>query len=389
MNNYLTILARNSPTSKGEHSFAYVIINGKCKTDRKREMQVKKYDEKKLEEIIKKIMFLRDIPGLAIAIAEGEQVLYAQGFGVMNVDTKEPVTPDTVFHMASVTKLFVGTAIMQLWEKNKIDLHKPVVEYLPYFQLKDDRYKKITVFQMLSHTSGMPDCDDYGWENPSYDEQAIERYLRSVKNLTLIGEPGDKCLYSNIAYEALGDIIAKVSGEVFEHYVQNHIFKPLKMFNSSLLTAERKDKNKIATPHIKDNDKKVVVSNVFPYNREHAPSSTLTSNVFDISCWGAANLNKGELEGVRILDSSTYDIMWNPVANINEREQIGLSWFLKSYRGYRFMGHEGTDIGFRASFGLIPEKNLSVIVCANIQSATTRKVLNAAFDWVLGFELEI
>lgn len=348
-----------------------------------------RHSEKKLEELIEKLMFLRDIPGLAVAVGEGEEVLYAKGFGVKNVDTGEPVEPETIFHMASVTKLFVGTSLMQLRERKGIDLHKPVVEYLPYFRLKDERYKKITLFQLLSHFSGMPDCEDYGWDKPAFDDQALERYVKGLGDLTLLWEPGERFSYSNPAYEVLGDVIAKLSGESFEDYVQNHILKPLKMENSALLTAQRKDRERMASPHVKDKQNRIIVSEIYPYNREHAPSSTLTSNVLDMVRWGAANLNRGELEGNRILDASSYELMWSPVGDINEREKIGISWFLKNHREYQIMGHEGNDIGFRSSFSIMPEKNLSVTVVANIQTATTKKIMHMVYDWVLGFEPQI
>lgn len=342
--------------------------------------------EKNIETFIEKTMFLQDIPGLAIAITKENEIVYSKGFGLRNIDSKENVNQETIFHMASITKTFVGTGIMQLVEQGKIDMNKPVVDYLPYFHLKDSRYKDITVLHMLSHTSGMPDCADYGWENPEYDDQALERYVRSLDNISLIGEPGERFRYSNIAYEVLGDLIAEVSGESFEDYIEKNIFKPLGMNDSMLISKDRRTET-LASPHIKNEDRKVVVSKVFPYNRAHGPSSTLTSNVLDISRWAMMNLGRGELEGVRILKDATYDLLWNPVATIkSNKEDIGISWFLSKHRGYTVIGHEGSDIGFRTSLGLIPKESLSVSVLANISSASTKKIMKAIFDSILGYE---
>ncbi|QEK11223.1 beta-lactamase family protein [Crassaminicella thermophila] len=338
---------------------------------------------KEFEAFIEKMMFYYDIPGLAIGITKQNEIVYAKGFGVMNIKSNDPVTEETIFHMASITKTFVAAAVMQLVEKGKVDLNKPVVEYLPYFRLKDNRYKEITILQMLSHTSGIPDCTDYCWEKPEYDEDALERYVRSIEDISLLYEPGTKFYYSNIAYEVLGDLVSKVSGESFETYVINNILIPLEMKNSTLLTIEREPKL-LASPHIKNEEKKVVVSKVYPYNRVHAPSSTLTSNILDICKWSIANLNRGELDGVRILKEDSYDVLWKKVANIKPNEEdIGISWFIRNYSKYKMVGHEGRDIGFRTSLGLIPKKYISVCVLANIDSAPTKKIMMKAFDSML------
>jgi len=264
-----------------------------------------------------------------------------------------------------------------------LDIRKTVHEYLPYFQMKDERYKNITIEQMLSHTSGMPDCDDYEWERPEYDGEALERYVRGLKDLHLVSEPGEKFKYSNIAYEILGDVISKVSGEAFEDYVFRHILQPLRMSDSTLLLQNTKFET-LARPHVKNKEKKVVLSKVFPYNRKHAPSSTMYSNVLDISRWGMANLNGGELDGERILQISTHEFMWTPAASIpGEEQEMGMGWFVANHQGYRLVGHEGCDIGFRSSFGLIPEIKGSAIVLANAHYASTKKIMTAAIDMML------
>lgn len=350
----------------------------------KREAGIMKNMEQ-LEKFIEDIMFFQDIPGLAVGVTKGREILYSKGFGVMNADTRKPVTDQTIFHMASITKLFVATAAMQLIEQKKIEFHGKVIDYIPYFQIKDDRYKEITVLQLLSHTSGMPDCLDYGWDKPEYDEGALERYVRGLKNLSLTSRPGEKFSYSNIAYEVLGHMIAKVSGESFEDYIQNHILNPLGMQDSTLATYERKP-GSLASPHVKNQKKKVVVSKIFPYHRAHAPSSTLTSNIVDISRWAMANLNKGEYNGTSILQASSYDVLWNAIADVKpHQEQMGIGWFLSKHRGRKIMGHEGSDIGFRTSFAIMPQEELAVSVLANMDRVSTKKIMRKIFDWALDF----
>jgi CubicO group peptidase (beta-lactamase class C family) len=143
-----------------------------------------------IEDAIGSIMKFFELPGLAVGIVKKGETVYARGFGVKNIATREPVTPSSLFHMASISKTFVCTAIMQLIEKGKISLSASVVTYLPYFKLDDDRYTSITIQQMLSHLSGMPDVESYDWDQPEYDDGALERYVRSLNHKKLISAPG-------------------------------------------------------------------------------------------------------------------------------------------------------------------------------------------------------
>jgi CubicO group peptidase (beta-lactamase class C family) len=327
------------------------------------------------------------VPGFAIAVVEKNRIVYSAGFGVKNLNNKnEKISDRSLFHMASVTKPFVATSIMQLVEKGKIDLDSPVIKYLPYFQMKDERYKAITVRQMLSHVSGMPDVQDYEWDKPQYDDGALERYVRSLSNLSLIAAPGARFQYSNMAYEILGDVIAKVSGETFEGYVKRHILEPLKMTNSTLLVKEA-DPKLLTSPHVLNASYDVAVSPVFPYNRMHSPSSTLYSNVLDMARWAMATMNRGELDGKRILQAATYDQMWKPASD--QWQQIGISWFLGKYRDRRTVGHGGGDVGFRSNILMLPDLGIAVVMMSNYDGPSSLGgIPRAAIDVALGLKPE-
>ena len=109
-----------------------------------------------LEPWIDRLLEREHRPGLAIAVVEGDRVVYARGFGVKRLGQDDPITTRSLFHMASITKPFVATSLMQLVEKGKVDLDAPVVHYLPYFRMADERYRTITIRQMVTHSSGMP-----------------------------------------------------------------------------------------------------------------------------------------------------------------------------------------------------------------------------------------
>src|SRR5215468_5420859 len=113
-----------------------------------------------LEPLIEDFVHQQQIPGFAIGVIQDDQLVYAHGFGVKNL----------AHNHDPVTKTFVATSIMQLVEVGKINLDTPVVQYVPYFRVADDRYQTITVRQMVTHTSGMPDVEDYEWDKPQYDD---------------------------------------------------------------------------------------------------------------------------------------------------------------------------------------------------------------------------
>lgn len=341
--------------------------------------------KEKLDEFINKALVNYDLPGLAVGVrSNANGFIYRGAAGYRDWIEQKPLLPEHIFHMASVTKLFVGTSILQLWERNLLELDGLLTDYLPWFTMKDARYREITIRQLLSHTAGLPDVKDYLWDQPETDEGALERYVRSseVKDAYLLWAPAEgRFSYSNIGYETLGVVIAAVSGMSFEAYVKRNIFEPLDMTASTLLSFERGiyDKNgsdeNLCTPHEKDEEKKIIRSPHFPYNRAHGPSSTLTSNILDLEKWGQAHLKQFTLK------KETYAHAWKEQALVpNNGEHICLSWFKREQNGYVLYGHEGNDDGFRASFWLCPELELSIVVSANISGAPVKKINKQVFD---------
>ena len=351
------------------------------------QMAADRYHQK-LQPVIEKLIQQQELPGFAIGVVEDNRLVYTAGFGVARLDRKDdPVTVRSLFHMASITKTFVATSVMQLVEKGKVDLDTPVVHYLPYFHLADERYKTITVRQMVTHTSGMPDVEDYEWNKPQYDAGALERYVRSLGKLKLEFAPGARFQYSNMAFEVLGDVLAKVSGESFDDYVQHHILTPLGMKDSTLLVKEA-DPKLLAWGHELDETGAPFPSKVYPYNRIHSPSSNLHSNVTDMALWAIANMNRGELGGTRILQRSTYDLMWKPAAEFGGKPSpAGISWFLREHRGNKLVAHDGGDTGFLTGLAMMPEKKIAVIWMTNADwLPNTGAVTRAALDVALGLD---
>lgn len=355
-------------------------------------MEIKEKIIKDLDRIINEYVNEEFVPGLSVGVVYNNETIYTKGFGVKNVDTKEPVDENSLFHMASVSKTFVATGMMQLVEQGKIRLDECVTEYLPYFKLKDDRYKDITIRQLLSHISGMPDEDSYEWDRPQYDEEALERYVRSINEKELMWEPGEKFAYSNIAYEILGNIIEKVSGMSFEEYMKENILNVIQMKESNFLKP-LVSKDLLTSPHVLDieNGYGAVVSEIFPYNRAHGPSSTLSSSAVEMCNYAIANMNEGRFKGEKILEANSYSELWREYASTDwggYTSEIGLAWFLGEYKGNKVRSHSGMDTGFRSNLIILPDKGIAVVVMINSDYIGTKILCTSILDILLGEEVE-
>lgn len=322
----------------------------------------------------------RGIPGLTAAVVRNGSVIYAGAHGVPKLGDAATLTPQHVFHFASVSKPFVATAVMQLVEQGKLGLDDRVTKVLPYFRLADERYRDITIRQVLTHTSGMPDVEDYEWGKPQFDEGAAERYVRGMASERLLSEPGRTWRYSNMAVDALGDVIAKASGNSFEAYVQANILEPLGMARTSFVYPQIPEALR-TTGHV---GRVARVSDVYPYNRRHAPSSTLNSNVVDMTRWMLANLNRGALDGRRILRATSYDLLWGPTIKTTvDGAQIGLSWFLGEHAGHRTVFHAGGDTGFRSYILLMPDDGIGIVVVSNWEGTPRETLVRGLLDLLL------
>jgi CubicO group peptidase (beta-lactamase class C family) len=325
------------------------------------------------------------IPGISIAITLGKEIIYNKAFGVANIDTNEKLEPWHIFHVASVSKPFVATAVMQLVEREKINIDEPLATYLPYFEMNDVRFKSITVKQILNHTSGMPDVEDYGWGKGVSDDGAAERYTRSLIDKKLLSTPGKEYHYSNMAYDVMADLISKVSGLTFEEYVKENILEPLKMYDSSFFYPEIKDSLR-TSPHV---NSPPTVSPIYPYNRMHAPSSTLNSNVIELSHWAIANIHKGCYRENKILKPTTHEMMTTPTFKMNrDNMSIGLGWRTYTYQGLVMVEHAGADLGYKSWITLIPEKQLGIIILSNTEEIDMFNARNTVRDLLLSSDFQ-
>ena len=228
---------------------------------------------------------------MAVAVVRDEEVV-ARGSGVRDVDTGAPVTPETMFHLASVSKPFVATAVVSLGtalddREPLLDLDAPIVEWVPELTLADGRAREVTARGLLSHTSGLPDVSDYGWHDPQLGDDALSEFARSLSGWRLKSEPGSVSSYSNAGFELLGLLLSRVAGTTFEEAMRRQVLVPLGMRDSTFLRSEVPGRL-AASPHV--GMPLEVPEGAYPYTRRHAPSSTLHSNLVEMCRWVIAHL---------------------------------------------------------------------------------------------------
>lgn len=317
------------------------------------------------------------IPGLAIGIVQDGKLVHEAGFGTRNLDTGEPMTSKSIMSMASISKAFTSTAIMQLIEAGKLQVDDPFVKHVPYFEMEDPRYTDITIRHLLGHNSGLPELTDdiffSEFMDPWYDDDCAERYVRSLKTgVTLNQDPGgDQFLYSDFGYDILADLIHKLTGELFEDYMKHHIFEPLGMKDSTFLFEEVPPEALVAA-HVYDKEGNAAVWEYFPYDRKHAPSSCLHSNLEDISRWVLAHSNGGELDGQRILQPESQAQLWEPLFHWGDEDILtdyGWGWQLGTFEGKRIVTSLGGQPGVQTSVAILPEEGLSVMAFGNLLGA--------------------
>lgn len=334
--------------------------------------------EQKLSPFIEKILRDHDCQSsLSIGVTKGGKVIYAKAFGLANVQTGDSANLTTVYHLASIAKTFVASAIIKLQAQGKLDVNDRVVDHLPYFKLQSPAYQEITIKQLLTHTSGLPShlrLDE--WKKPSYAENAVETYVRSAKDAVLEFAPGTDFNYSDVGYITLGDIIAKAAGMNFESYIVTQLFEPAGMDHSTFLKPRTLPEN-WAAPHIVGTNTQVW--EYYPYNREYAPCNALHSTVLDMCKWGVATLDRGK-SGQAIMDTSSYNLLLSPWEDTPWGEKIGFSWFLQQYEGMATVLHTGADIGFSAQMIMYPEEDVCIVVLANRAYSRTARIANATME---------
>ena len=327
---------------------------------------------------------LRDagIPGLAVAIVADGKVVHVRGFGVAD-ETGRPVTPDTPFQLASVSKAFTATAIMQLVARGDVELDAPVTTYLPWFRVGDGTASAdITIRQLLTHTSGIT-RDPWAAASASDgdDGGALERRIRGLAATQLESLPGERYAYSNPNFEILGLVVQTVAGEPYDAYVERHIYQPLGMAHSHVLAADAFADG--ASEGFYRWYGLVTAPWRTAYPRATGPAGVTFSSAMDMARWALFQLGHAGESGV--LSATDIEAMHERGVQYDERHWYGMGWVVGPLWETLadppeegpitdpvpdLVEHGGAWETAHTYVGLVPERDWGVVILANINDRT-------------------
>jgi CubicO group peptidase (beta-lactamase class C family) len=300
------------------------------------------------------------LASLAIGIVHDQTLLAAAGFGCANLERGVPATPDTVYRVGSVTKVFEATALMQLRDAGRLRLDEAVDRYVPEAWYPGPNGARVspTWRQLASHTAGL--------------QRDLQRNLGTVPDLfrflehrTATAEPGKVYAYSNLGFVLLGQASALVAGEPYHDYVRRHIFTPLGMASSTYDPASVAP-DRLAIGYLRLDPAADGWSGYRAgYRDPFPPSGTMLSTVNDLSRFLMLQFRTGPAGGAQILDSRTVREMWRPVAPTGAARAAAIGWFVSSVGDDTLVQKDGGQPGFTALILMMPERKLGIVLLVN------------------------
>jgi CubicO group peptidase (beta-lactamase class C family) len=316
------------------------------------------------DDVVRAEMKARDLPGVAISITSGTNVIKSQGYGDANLEWKIPADHETVFQLASLTKQFTAVAIEFLIQDRKLKLDERASDFLEDIPLA---WRKVTIRNLLTHTSGIKNYTSVtNFMDLTRTHASHADVINSIKAYPLDFEPGDRYSYSNSGYYILGMIVEKVSGMSFDDYLHSRIFAPLGMtrtrVNSLTDIIEKRAAGYDRTGDILKNAETIDLS--WPF-----AAGALVSTADDMARW-----HIGLLSG-KVLPRAVLDQMWRPAKLNNGGESdYGFGWSIATQKGHRVVQHAGGIPGFATFSKIIPDTQLSITVLINLETGNAGRL---------------
>jgi CubicO group peptidase (beta-lactamase class C family) len=345
--------------------------------------QISKNSLEKLSLGLENKMKEYQIPGLAIVVVKGNEVLVNKAFGWANEEKKIPVTDTTVFPIGSSAKPLTATLVSMLVSDGALDWDDPITDYLPYFCLKiksDNPEDQVTLRDLLSHRTGFFHMEliqkAINWgQDPDWDLKSDP--LRSSREALLKAaaafEPKDdfqsKHNYSNIGMVAAAEASGKAANLDWDALMKKRVFEPLGMTNTTTSITQIKDFHNLATGYLKGKDdyKPVMLINMDVVS----PAGGINSCARDMVNFLKLLLNGGTYKGNRLINKAEIEEMWTTqiqgadVGGLMPGASYGLGWFVRSWNGYRVVEHAGNALGYTANIALIPELGIGYVMMSN------------------------
>jgi CubicO group peptidase (beta-lactamase class C family) len=336
-----------------------------------------------LEKYIKESMKEYNLPGLAMGIIHKDSVVFAKAYGVKSTETNEPVTLNSLFGIASLSKAFTAAAVGMLVDEGLLKWDDHVIDHLPNFKLFDPyATREMRVRDLLCHRSGLATFDgDLLWYGTDYTrDEIVDRISEMEPKHSFRYSYG----YSNIMFIVAGELIKEVTGKSWDDFITERIFTPLNMINSTTTNSVFNETTDVAIPHLNGE-----VQPFINYDNS-GPAASINSSVNDLIKWMKLWLNKGVANADTLFsESSYYTITKSHTAlsggrgeEINGRHfsNAALGWFLSDYAGRKIISHGGGLPGYISRLTLVPEDSLGIIVLTNDDSRLAGAISSKVID---------
>lgn len=298
-------------------------------------------------------------PGVVVLVAQEGKPLYKKAFGMANLELNIPNKTEYNFMIGSMTKQFTAVCMLQLVEKNKVDLKDDIKKYLPEY---NSHGRKITIENLLSHTSGITSYTELkDFQSMTLLERSKDDIIKSFSSDSLLFEPGTNWSYSNSGYFLAGLIIEKISGIPFEQYIQKNIFDVLGMDNT-YIGSNRKCFPSLVNGYQQIDSVSYSPASYFNWSWVFTAGSII-SNVDDLMKWDEA-LYSNKLVGKKLIEQAHTSFILKDGTKAN----YGLGWATGSYNNQDYVIHGGAINGFLSEGYRIPSKHLYVVILCNNES---------------------
>ncbi len=311
----------------------------------------------------------RNIPGISAGIVIDQELVWHQGYGVANVTNQTPANEKTVYRVASITKLFTATMLMQLRDAGKLNLDDPIDKYLPELKLnsKFPDAKPPTFKQIVSHASGLSrEGEHEGWISGTMP--GLEDLFRMANEIEMRLPAWTEPKYSNLAIALLGHALSRIAEQPYAEYIHEHILEPLGMANSSFNRSRYGEDTYGVGYQLDEND--AYKEAMYWATEGHIGAGALFSNVEDIARFISLQFREGGAGGAQILGSTTLREMHMPVSVTPDFESgYGIGWGIRRVGGFKVVGHSGGLPGFTTNITLVPPLKLAAIAFTNYETA--------------------
>ena len=329
--------------------------------------------EAAVEESIRTIMSQTNVVGVSVAVVKNNKIIYTHSFGLKNIEANMPLTDDCIFRIASISKSFSATSIMQLVEAKKLSLEDDASNLLG-FTLRNPKFpdKVITLKMLLSHRSSINDSQGY-FSLDSINPVTNPNYAKCYNNY----EPGTGYMYCNLNYNMTGAIIERYSGERFDQYVKHHVLDPLNIYGGYCV--DSLDKNRFATIYDfnKETVKFINSPNAYAPRSEEishyemgkttpifSPTGGMKISATDLAKYMIMHMNLGKANGKRIISKKSARIMQAPLST-DENYGLAILKTDKLIEGKTLTGHTGSAYGLFSTMFFEPSEKFGIVVISN------------------------